>query len=223
MGVNGGNFRDFHIYGPNRKGEDRREMYASLPARDEGTDGEKGVDIDSALKRFVRYALYSILQVMFKMAIRYLLQSVWEDGVFVAGEGSLNYVVNITLHVLYKRVVQLYVQREHAMNKCVLIVEFNVSVCFIGFWLESDREKCYTETCCSREDMYPDENTPTRLFNGIPFREVPICDIKASKNNTIISVSNAQGGFSVILIADEYGMLQYSDSKICRAPPTMPF
>lgn len=53
MAVDGRNFRDFHIYGPSRKGEDRREMYASLPARDEGTDGEKGVDIDSALKRCV--------------------------------------------------------------------------------------------------------------------------------------------------------------------------
>jgi small subunit ribosomal protein S11 len=45
--------------------------------------------------------------------------------------------------------------------------------------------------------MYPDETTPTRLFNGIPFHDVPICDIKASKNNTIISVSNAQGGFII--------------------------
>lgn len=59
-------------------------------------------------------------------------------------------------------------------------------------------EKLYTETCCSREDMYPDENTPTRLFSGIPFRDVPICDVKASKNNTIISVSNAQGGFLLV-------------------------
>lgn len=46
--------------------------------------------------------------------------------------------------------------------------------------------------------MYPDENTPTRLFNGTPFREVPICDIKASKNNTIISVSDAQGGSLIV-------------------------
>jgi hypothetical protein len=48
--------------------------------------------------------------------------------------------------------------------------------------------------------MYPDETTPTRLFNGIPFRDVPICDIKASKNNTIISVSNARGGFIIASI-----------------------
>jgi small subunit ribosomal protein S11 len=58
----------------------------------------------------------------------------------------------------------------------------------------------YTETCSSQEDVYPDENTPTRLFNGIPFRDLPICDIKASKNNTIISVSNAQGGSFIVSI-----------------------
>jgi hypothetical protein len=61
MAVNGRNFRGFHVYGPNRKGEDRREMYASLPARDEGTDGEKGVDIDSALQRCVCWELYFFL------------------------------------------------------------------------------------------------------------------------------------------------------------------
>jgi small subunit ribosomal protein S11 len=56
--------------------------------------------------------------------------------------------------------------------------------------------------------VYPDENTPTKLFNGIPFRDVPICDVKASKNNTIISVSNAQGGFLFIVFASGYGILQ---------------
>lgn len=61
MAVNGRNVREFHVYGPNRKGEDRREMYASLPARDEGTEGEKGVDIDSALQRCVCWELYFIL------------------------------------------------------------------------------------------------------------------------------------------------------------------
>lgn len=49
----GWKFRDFHVNGPYKKSEDRREMYASLPARDEGTDGEKGVDIDSVIKRCV--------------------------------------------------------------------------------------------------------------------------------------------------------------------------
>ncbi|KAJ9601307.1 hypothetical protein L9F63_000529 [Diploptera punctata] len=88
-------FRNFHVYGTRRKAEDRREMLASMPARDEGTDGEKGIDIDSA----------------------------------------------------------------------------------IG----------------CREDMFPDENTATRLFNGIPFKDIPICNIRASKNNTIITFTDAKG------------------------------
>ena len=41
--------REFHIHDVNRKGEDRREMLASMPARDEGTEGEKGIDIDSSI------------------------------------------------------------------------------------------------------------------------------------------------------------------------------
>lgn len=53
LGGNGWKFRDFHVYGPNKKIEGRREMYASLPSRDEGTDGEKGVDIDSSIRRCV--------------------------------------------------------------------------------------------------------------------------------------------------------------------------
>jgi hypothetical protein len=46
-------FRDFHVCGPRKKSEDRRVMYASLPARDDGTDGEEGVDIDSVIRRCV--------------------------------------------------------------------------------------------------------------------------------------------------------------------------
>lgn len=89
MAVNGRNLRDFHVYGPSRKGEDRREMYASLPVRDEGTDGEKGVDIDSALKRCVCSEFTSSWRLIIKMASIHLFQSVWQDGVFVDGERLL--------------------------------------------------------------------------------------------------------------------------------------
>lgn len=34
-----------------RKSEDRKEMLASMPAKDEGTIGEKSVDIDTLLNR----------------------------------------------------------------------------------------------------------------------------------------------------------------------------
>lgn len=43
--------RTFHCGLPRRKAEDRREMLASLPAKDEGTEGERSVDIDSLIKR----------------------------------------------------------------------------------------------------------------------------------------------------------------------------
>lgn len=37
------------------KAEDRKEMLASLPAKDEGTVGEKSVDIDTLINRYVLY------------------------------------------------------------------------------------------------------------------------------------------------------------------------
>jgi len=38
-----------------RKVEDRKEMLASMPAKDEGTIGEKSVDIDTLINRYVIY------------------------------------------------------------------------------------------------------------------------------------------------------------------------
>lgn len=35
------------------KAEDRKEMLASLPAKDEGTVGEKSVDIDTLINRYI--------------------------------------------------------------------------------------------------------------------------------------------------------------------------
>ena len=42
-------------------------------------------------------------------------------------------------------------------------------------------------------NIYPDASTPTTLFHGIPFNEIPIVNIKTSPNNTIINVTNAKG------------------------------
>lgn len=80
------NFRDV---------DDRREMLRSLPAADEGTAGEKGIDIDS-----------------------------------------------------------------HLLKKA---------------------------------ELFPDLNTPNKLFNGIPFKELPIFNIRVSPNNTIVSLTDHKG------------------------------
>lgn len=44
-----------------------------------------------------------------------------------------------------------------------------------------------------QDDVYPDEDTPSRLFGGIPFSEIPICNIRASPNNTILTVTDSKG------------------------------
>lgn len=41
--------------------------------------------------------------------------------------------------------------------------------------------------------MLPDKNLPNQLFNGIAFKELPICHIRVSKNNTIMDVTDAKG------------------------------
>lgn len=45
--------------------------------------------------------------------------------------------------------------------------------------------------------LFPDEDTPNRLFDGIRFADLPICNIKASPNNTIMTICTAQGKSSV--------------------------
>lgn len=44
-----------------------------------------------------------------------------------------------------------------------------------------------------REDLFPDENTPNRLFNNVPFKELPIFNIRTSPNNTILSLTDYKG------------------------------
>ncbi|XP_059479155.1 small ribosomal subunit protein uS11m [Neocloeon triangulifer] len=87
--------RALHTTVPRSKEDDRKDMIRSMPKKDQGTEGEKGIDIDLHSTRF--------------------------------------------------------------------------------------------------SDFFPDENTPSRLFNGIPFSQVPICDIKVSKNNTILTLSDHKG------------------------------
>jgi hypothetical protein len=33
---------------------------------------------------------------------------------------------------------------------------------------------------------FPDETTPTRLYNGVPFNQIPLMIVRTHKNNTII-------------------------------------
>lgn len=41
--------------------------------------------------------------------------------------------------------------------------------------------------------MFPTKDTPNQLFNGIPFKDIPICNIRVTLNNTILSFTDAKG------------------------------
>ncbi|XP_039277954.1 28S ribosomal protein S11, mitochondrial [Nilaparvata lugens] len=47
--------------------------------------------------------------------------------------------------------------------------------------------------------MFPNEDTPNTLFNGIPFKEVPICNIRSSRNNTIMTLTDPKTGMPKII------------------------
>ncbi|KAL7287678.1 hypothetical protein TKK_0018075 [Trichogramma kaykai] len=44
-----------------------------------------------------------------------------------------------------------------------------------------------------KKGMFPDKDTPNRVFDGVLFKELPIFNIKACKNNTIITMSDFKG------------------------------
>ncbi|BES99443.1 mitochondrial ribosomal protein, S11 [Nesidiocoris tenuis] len=45
-----------------------------------------------------------------------------------------------------------------------------------------------------QKDVFPTEKMPNMLFNGIPFSKVPICNVRVSKNNTILTITDAVSG-----------------------------
>ncbi|XP_077556706.1 mitochondrial ribosomal protein S11 [Haemaphysalis longicornis] len=41
--------------------------------------------------------------------------------------------------------------------------------------------------------MFPDEDTPNLLFDGVRFQDLPICHIKCSLNNTLMTLTDSSG------------------------------
>ncbi|KAL0103516.1 hypothetical protein PUN28_017645 [Cardiocondyla obscurior] len=44
-----------------------------------------------------------------------------------------------------------------------------------------------------KEELFPDADTPNRLFNGVRYKELHIVNIKATPNNTIMTFTNSVG------------------------------
>jgi hypothetical protein len=49
---------------------------------------------------------------------------------------------------------------------------------------------------CFRDDRYPSIQTPNLLFEGIPYKNLHIFNIKACRNNTIINLTDFEGEFT---------------------------
>ncbi|XP_065580920.1 small ribosomal subunit protein uS11m-like [Artemia franciscana] len=54
-----------------------------------------------------------------------------------------------------------------------------------GFYLDS--------TVYGASDLFPDPDLPDRHFQGIRFAEIPVCHVKTTPNNTIISITDSEG------------------------------
>ncbi|KAK9873710.1 hypothetical protein WA026_002067 [Henosepilachna vigintioctopunctata] len=46
--------------------------------------------------------------------------------------------------------------------------------------------------------LFPTKDTPDKLFDGIRFKDLPIFNIRSSRNNTIISLTNNKGSTELI-------------------------
>lgn len=59
----------------------------------------------------------------------------------------------------------------------------------------------------SRESQFPDAFTPDQLFNGVPFNQLHIINVKSTRNNTIMSMTDHKGK------PDHISFLKYSTCR----------
>ena len=50
--------------------------------------------------------------------------------------------------------------------------------------------------CCRFDSIFPTKETHSMLIDGVRYDELPIIHIKATHNNTIITVTNGKGGYT---------------------------
>ena len=58
-------------------------------------------------------------------------------------------------------------------------------------------------------DIFPDENTPNLLVDGVKFSDIPICNVRVTKNNTIFSITSPKGEPEVILLGITFLSLKW--------------
>ncbi|TGZ44753.1 uncharacterized protein Mrps11 [Temnothorax longispinosus] len=67
-----------------------------------------------------------------------------------------------------------------------------------------------TTNVSQQEHLFPDKDTPNRLFNGVPYKELHIINIKSTPNNTIMTFTNFNGK---VLSLHTAGIEGYKNAK----------
>jgi len=67
-----------------------------------------------------------------------------------------------------------------------------------------------TTDISQQEHLFPDADTPNRLFNGVPYKELHIVNIKSTPNNTIMTFTNFSGQ---VLSLHTAGIEGYKNAK----------
>lgn len=52
--------------------------------------------------------------------------------------------------------------------------------------------------CYSKQNLFPTLDSDNLMFNGMLYKDLPICNIRVSHNNTIFTLTDAAGTVKVI-------------------------
>ncbi|CAL7945854.1 unnamed protein product [Xylocopa violacea] len=63
----------------------------------------------------------------------------------------------------------------------------------IGKDVIMDGENTVDITDVSKISLFPDTSTPYQLFDGVPFNQLHIINVKATRNNTIMTITDSKG------------------------------
>lgn len=61
-----------------------------------------------------------------------------------------------------------------------------------------------------RKDIFPNENTPNLIFDGLKFKDLPVISVRVTKNNTILSLADSKG---VVKLLRSCGMEGFKNAR----------
>ncbi|XP_026319869.1 28S ribosomal protein S11, mitochondrial [Hyposmocoma kahamanoa] len=61
-----------------------------------------------------------------------------------------------------------------------------------------------------KQNIFPTADSDNLLFNGVPYKDLPVCNVRVSHNNTIFTVTDAAG---VVKLIKSCGMEGFKNTK----------